>query len=173
MVYIPGFDLSSGDVKSTSGHYLLDKNIVLVTVQYRVGVLGFLSTNTEEIPGNAGVLDVILALKWIKEHISKFGGDPNRVTLFGQYKAAGLIGVLTMSPLADGLFQQVIYQSGSPLLSNLTTTNPLDFARKIANQIDCEDVEDVDDLNKCILNAKFSDLLEAYHKIMVKFLESQ
>lgn len=98
MVYIHGDFLYDGNPNQAAPGYLLEQDVVLVGVRYRLGPFGFLSTMTEDIPGNAAVFDVIAALKWIQEHISSFGGDPTRVTLFGQAAGAAMINVLTMSP---------------------------------------------------------------------------
>lgn len=61
----------------------MDNDIVLVTIQYRLGILGFLSTGTEEAPGNNGLKDQVMALRFVRDHIEKFGGDPNSVTAMG------------------------------------------------------------------------------------------
>lgn len=98
MVYIHGDFLYEGSNTEATPGYLLDEDIVLVSVRYRLGPFGFLSTMTDEIPGNAAVQDVILALKWIQQHIADFGGDPTRITLFGQVGGSALINVLAMSP---------------------------------------------------------------------------
>lgn len=98
MVYIHGDFLYDGTTLDTPPGYLLEEDVVLVAVRYRLGPFGFLSTMSEDIPGNAGVSDVILALKWIQNNIASFGGDPSRVTLFGQAAGAAMINVLTMSP---------------------------------------------------------------------------
>ena len=89
-------------------------------MNYRLGILGFLAhpALTRESPhdasGNYGLLDQIAALRWIKRNIARFGGDPNRVTIFGQSSGAYFTGVLMTTPLARGLFQRVILESGTP-----------------------------------------------------------
>lgn len=99
MVYIHGEFLYEGTNLEASPEYLLEKDIVLVSVRYRLAPFGFLSTQTEEIPGNAAIFDVLLALEWIQKYIHAFGGNPNSVTLFGQVGGAAIINVLTMSPV--------------------------------------------------------------------------
>lgn len=93
MVYIHGGAFQRGDAKpkSLGPNYLLDKDIVLVTVQYRLGVTGFLSTGDASAPGNFGLKDQALALKWVKNNIKFFGGSSDNVTLFGQ--SAGSVSV--------------------------------------------------------------------------------
>lgn len=98
MVYLHGEFLYEGTTLEASPEYLLEKNVVLVAVRYRLAPFGFLSTKTEALPGNAALMDVILALEWVQKYIKYFGGDPNSVTLFGQVGGAAMANVLTMSP---------------------------------------------------------------------------
>lgn len=93
-------------------------NVVVVTVNYRLGPFGFLylggiGGDDYALSGNCGLLDQIQALKWIKENISSFGGDPDNVTIFGESAGAMSIGALLGMPDAKGLFQQAILQSGA------------------------------------------------------------
>jgi len=76
--------------------------IVLVTVNYRLGVFGFMSTGDEIIPGNFGALDVVTSLQWVQKHIQDFGGNPRRVTLFGHSAGSALVHTLLLSPRALG-----------------------------------------------------------------------
>lgn len=99
MVYIHGDFLYDGSNLDAAPGYLLEQDVVLVSVRYRLGPFGFLSTLSDSIPGNAAVHDVIMALEWIQKNIHHFGGDPNRVTLFGQVGGSAMINILTMSPL--------------------------------------------------------------------------
>ncbi|XP_011190175.1 glutactin [Zeugodacus cucurbitae] len=163
MVYIHGDFLYEGSSTEATPGYLLEENVVLVSVRYRLGPFGFLSTLTDEIPGNAAVQDVILALKWIQEHISAFGGDPKRVTLFGQVGGSALINVLTMSPaVPDGLFHRVIYQSGTALSPAFITDNPLPATKDIAKYAGCKNLKKVEALNKCLRKMNTTTLLNAF-----------
>ncbi|MDE0420285.1 MAG: carboxylesterase family protein [Gammaproteobacteria bacterium] len=100
------------------GRELAAMGAVVVSIQYRLGVFGFLAhpALTAESPhassGNYGILDQIEALRWIQANIARFGGDPANVTLFGESAGAGDIAYLLLSPLADGLFERAISQSG-------------------------------------------------------------
>lgn len=100
------------------GRELAAKGALVVSIQYRLGVFGFLAhpSLTAESPnassGNYGILDQIEALRWIQAHIDRFGGDPGNVTLFGESAGAGDIAYLLLSPLARGLFHRAISQSG-------------------------------------------------------------
>lgn len=99
LVYVHGEYLYEGSNSEAPPDYLLEKDIVLVTPQYRLGPFGFLSTKTDEIPGNAGVLDIYLALQFVKHFIKYFGGDENRVTLAGQVGGAAITHLLAISPM--------------------------------------------------------------------------
>uniref|UniRef100_A0A131Z4S3 Carboxylic ester hydrolase n=1 Tax=Rhipicephalus appendiculatus TaxID=34631 RepID=A0A131Z4S3_RHIAP len=92
-----------------------EENVVVVSMNYRVASLGFLSFGNETLPGNAGLYDQYLALKWVRENVAAFGGDPDRVTLFGESAGAVSVGLHVLSPLSGSLFHRVILQSGSPV----------------------------------------------------------
>ncbi|VVC41619.1 Hypothetical protein CINCED_3A013561 [Cinara cedri] len=95
--------------------YLLDKNIIFVSMNYRLGILGFLSTEDDNLPGNYGMKDQVLALQWIQSNIERFGGDRQKVTIFGGSAGAGSVGLHLLSPMSKGLFHKAIMQSGTPL----------------------------------------------------------
>ena len=83
IVFIHGGNFVRGSAAEYDPDYLLDQDVVLVTLQYRLGMFGFLSTETGEAPGNYGMLDQVAALRWVKENIGAFSGDPERVTIMG------------------------------------------------------------------------------------------
>lgn len=110
-----GYVDGSGSSQVFGPDFIVEKNVILVTMNYRLGVLGFLNLDTPEVPGNAGLKDQVMALKWVKTNIKNFGGDPDDVTVFGE-SAGGATGqFLMVSPMADGLFHKVISQAGSCL----------------------------------------------------------
>lgn len=117
MVFIHGGSLTSGDSKSSSfgPEYLMDKDIVLVIFNYRLGLLGFMSMEDDVLPGNYGLKDQVLALKWVKRNIENFAGNPDEITLFGQSAGAVSVSMHLLSPQSKGLFNRVITESGSPL----------------------------------------------------------
>ena len=104
------------------GTALSRHDVIVVTVNYRLGILGFLAhpelaaESAHHASGDCGLLDQIAALRWVQENIAKFGGDPGRVTLFGQSAGAQDTGLLMTSPLTKGLFQRAIAESGSVLV---------------------------------------------------------
>ena len=111
-IYGGGFNSGSGQVPVYDGEALAAKGILVVSMNYRVGVLGFLA-HPELEGGNFGMLDQIAALRWIQANIARFGGDPAKVTIAGQSAGAASVHFLTASPLARGLFRGAIAQSGS------------------------------------------------------------
>ena len=90
----------------------------MVSINYRLGMLGFLSLADTNLPGNMGLLDQVMALKWIQTNIKEFGGDPDRVTIMGESAGSWSAFYHMMSPLSKGLFQQVIGQSGTVMSPN-------------------------------------------------------
>lgn len=82
---------------------LCTRDVVVCVIQYRLGLLGFLSTGTDECPGNFGLWDQLEAFKWIKANLSGFGGDPSNITAFGQSAGAASIDLLSISPYGRGI----------------------------------------------------------------------
>ncbi|XP_053970733.1 esterase FE4-like isoform X1 [Hylaeus volcanicus] len=107
-----GFQQGTGSFKFIRPDYLITKDVVVVTVNYRLGPFGFLNLGHRVAPGNQGLKDVIAALEWVKENIAKFGGDPNNITIAGQSAGSVIAHALTLSPRAKGLFHKAILQSG-------------------------------------------------------------
>lgn len=118
MVWIHGGGLLGGAGFEQSGEALTKKGVVLVTFNYRLGRLGFFShpelsaESPKGVSGNQGFRDQIAALHWVQENITKFGGDPNNVTIFGESAGSFSVSALQASPLAKGLFHRAIGQSG-------------------------------------------------------------
>jgi para-nitrobenzyl esterase len=120
MVWIYGgsFSHGSGTEAFYDGEFFARKGVILVTFNYRVGALGFLAhpelsrESGRGISGNYGLLDQLAALEWVHRNIAAFGGDPANVTIFGQSAGAASVGYLLASPLAEGLFQRAIGESG-------------------------------------------------------------
>ncbi|KAH9495506.1 Neuroligin-4, X-linked [Bulinus truncatus] len=115
MVWVHGGSFRTGSGTIFNGTELAYKGVVVVTINYRLDILGFMSTEDDSAPGNFGLLDQILALEWVKENIGSFGGDPNQVTIFGESAGAACVSLLILSPLAGGLFQKAIVESGSSI----------------------------------------------------------
>ncbi|KAJ3655564.1 hypothetical protein Zmor_014687 [Zophobas morio] len=110
-----GFFAGRGSSDTIGPEYIMDKDVILVTFNYRLGVFGFFSTLDDAAPGNFGLKDQTMALKFVYENIECFGGDKNRITLSGQSAGSGSVSLHLISPLSKGLFQQAISQSGAAL----------------------------------------------------------
>jgi len=111
-----GFQFGSSASRSTDGARLAAKGVVVVSLNYRLGVLGFLAhseLDREGPSGNYGLQDQLAALRWVKANIANFGGNPNNVTIFGESAGAHAVGILMASPLSKGLFQKAIGESGA------------------------------------------------------------
>jgi para-nitrobenzyl esterase len=129
MVYIHGggYRDGSGSALVFDGEALAKKGIVLVTTNYRLGILGFFAhpeltkESDYHASGNYGLMDQMAALQWVQKNIAAFGGDKNRVTIFGQSAGSGSVLALMASPLTKGLFQRAIGESGGPPMGHNRT----------------------------------------------------
>ncbi len=102
----------------------MDQDVIVVAVNYRLGPFGFLSLGTEEVPGNAGLTDQALGLKWVNDNIQSFKGDPQLVTIFGESAGSLSVALQILSPYSRGLFKRAILQSGSALNPGWGTISP-------------------------------------------------
>lgn len=146
MVYVYGgsFTYGSSSWSFYDGIYLAAAgDVVVVTFNYRVGPFGFFSADLDGISGNQGLHDQILALRWVKENIMYFGGNPELVTVFGQSAGAISVGYHLVSPLSKGLFKRAIMESGSPLwLMEDSRDDALRKSYALANALGCTKLYD-------------------------------
>ncbi|XP_076236213.1 juvenile hormone esterase isoform X2 [Calliopsis andreniformis] len=121
MVYIHGGKFTKGNVNSHeyAPDYLMDHDVILVTLTYRLNIFGFFSTGNKVSPGNYALKDVVMALRWIHENIESFHGDPNSVTLWGHSSGAAVAHALALTKKTEGLFNRYIMQSGNMLSISL------------------------------------------------------
>ncbi|XP_078520229.1 fatty acyl-CoA hydrolase precursor, medium chain-like [Lissotriton helveticus] len=138
MLWIHGGGFKIGSASSFDGSVIAAyEDVVLVTLQYRLGALGFLSTADEQAPGNWGFLDQVRCMEWVKENIKDFGGDPNSVTIFGESAGGMSTSAHLLSPLSKGLFHRAISQSGV-LAAVIDDKNIIrSIAQMIANKSGC------------------------------------
>ncbi|CAH0586800.1 unnamed protein product [Chrysodeixis includens] len=141
-----GFKFGSGNVDLYGPDFIVSKEVVLVTINYRLDTLGFLNLGTKEVPGNAALKDQVLALKWVKKNIRLFGGDPNKVTIFGESSGATSVGYHLVSPMSKGLFKRAILQSGVPNLDCFIEHKPVERAKTLAYLINNNTEVENDDL---------------------------
>ncbi|XP_076059059.1 juvenile hormone esterase-like isoform X1 [Oratosquilla oratoria] len=161
MVYVHGGGFISGEAYSYPPNALLERDVVLVVIQYRLGIFGFLSTEDDVIPGNFGLKDQTQALRWIQQNIAFFGGDPTKVTIFGNSSGGTCVHYQMIVPEAKGLFSRVIMQSGSAFASWATDQSHAKVARYIGQAVGCS------------LNTSSQDYLECMQKIPATALCSQ
>jgi len=146
MVWLHGGSNTAGSGAQTTYHGiaqdgggLISHGVILVTINYRLGVMGFFShpelsrESGHGSSGNYGLLDQLAALRWVRENIAQFGGDANNVTLFGESAGSIDAGVLMTSPLSSGLFRRVILESGPPF--GLGPARTLAEAQKVGDAI--------------------------------------
>ncbi|XP_030749177.1 venom carboxylesterase-6-like isoform X2 [Sitophilus oryzae] len=119
MVWIHGGGFIQGAGYMNEGgvgpKFFMDEDVVLVAFNYRLGPFGFLSTGDKRIPGNLGLKDQVFALKWVQQNIKYFGGDPNKVTIFGQSAGSSSVSYQLLSSQSEGLYRAAILESGTAL----------------------------------------------------------
>ncbi|CAO2610286.1 Pyrethroid hydrolase Ces2a [Lemmus lemmus] len=139
MVWIHGGGLVVGMASMTDGSILAaTEDIIMVAIQYRLGVLGFFSTGDQHATGNWGYLDQVAALRWVQQNIAYFGGNPGQVTLFGASAGGTSVSSLVVSPMSKGLFHGAIMQSGVALLPDLISDTPEVVYTTVANLSGCK-----------------------------------
>ena len=156
-VWIHGGGYEQGSGSLYNGEILAAKyDVVVVTINYRLGILGFFNVPGTKTKGNYGLLDQILALKWVKKHIGDFGGDANKVTIFGESAGAGSVSLLMLSSLTKGLFSRAIAESGSALnFWAILKTNKTQ-GEKFATKLGCNNLKTVTD---CLKKKTVQDIL--------------
>ncbi|XP_075717743.1 neuroligin-1 isoform X2 [Rhinoderma darwinii] len=160
MVYIHGGSYMEGTGNLFDGSVLASYgNVIVITVNYRLGVLGFLSTGDQAAKGNYGLLDLIQALRWTSENIGFFGGDPLRITVFGSGAGASCVNLLTLSHYSEGLFQRAIAQSGTALSSWAVSFQPAKYARILATKVGCN-MTDTVELVECLQKKPYRELVD-------------
>ncbi|CAN7982954.1 unnamed protein product [Ixodes hexagonus] len=158
-------------------NFVASTEIIYVTLNYRLGVFGFLYSGTEDAPGNMGLLDQTMALRWIRDNIAAFGGDPEAVTLGGQSAGAISAGYHMISPLSKGLFRRVILESGNPF--TMTPGHNMEGLGQmvaVAGAVGCYDLkkpaeDQVGEMARCLRKLDGRQLLEtAQEKLGTKMM---
>ncbi|XP_067653936.1 cholinesterase-like [Haliotis asinina] len=155
-VYGGGFYLGSGQMPLHDGAVLaVENNIIVATINYRLGPLGFAYLGPGTVPGNMGLMDQRMAFKWVKTNAAKFGGDSNRITTFGESAGAISVGLHILSPLSRDTFDRAVMESG-PITESFTYLDAhtsKDNTIKLAEKLNCPTHSDVD-IFECL---KFAD----------------
>ncbi|KAG5676471.1 hypothetical protein PVAND_006303 [Polypedilum vanderplanki] len=149
------FLTGSGGISEHGPDYFLDTDVILVVGNYRLGALGFLSTEDEYSPGNYGLKDQVALLRWVNENIESFGGDINLITIFGESVGGSSVNFHMISPLSQNLFHRGISQSGTlqsfwadPLQNGIAKER----AEKVAKSLNCSDIENSEVIMNCLRN---------------------
>ncbi|CAH2089275.1 unnamed protein product [Euphydryas editha] len=136
LVWLEGEEYETTSKMLYSYKELVLEGLVVVSMNYRLSIFGFLCLGVPEAPGNAGLKDVVRGLKWIQTNIAAFGGDPNKVTLLGHGSAGAMVDLMTMSPLAKGLFHNVMVLSGSALAPWAVAYDPIGYATNLGAKLE-------------------------------------
>ncbi|XP_048211352.1 pyrethroid hydrolase Ces2e-like isoform X13 [Perognathus longimembris pacificus] len=150
MVWIHGGALVAGMASMSDGSLLAaTEDVVVVAIQYRLGVLGFFSTGDQHATGNWGYLDQVAALRWVQQNIAHFGGNPDRVTIFGVSAGGTSVSSHVLSPMSQGLFHGAIMESGVAVLPDLFSSSSDAVSSVVINLSACEQV-DSEALMRCL-----------------------
>ncbi|KAF5292796.1 hypothetical protein FQA39_LY13841 [Lamprigera yunnana] len=167
IVHIHGGAFMLGAPKyMASPAYITDKDVVYVSFNYRVGIFGFLSTEDETVPGNNGLKDQVMALKWIQANIKSFGGNPNSVTLTGLSAGGASVHYHYLSPMSKGLFHRGFSQSGTALNTWALTENPLEKTLKLAALVNCSS-QTMKVMISCLKEKPHEDILTALKQFFI------
>ena len=156
-IYGGGFGSGGSACPIYDGEALSKKGIVVVSINYRVGVFGFFAhPELSEPSGNFGILDQIAALRWVKNNIAAFGGDPEQVTVAGQSAGSMSVNTLVASPLATGLFNKAIAQSGGNFTrGNASKANAEAEGLKFTNLFGAKNIDELKKIDATILMQKY------------------
>ncbi|XP_046744931.1 venom carboxylesterase-6-like [Diprion similis] len=137
IVFIHGGAFRSGSGMQYGPDYLLNEDTILVTINYRLGPLGFLSTEDHVVPGNMGLKDQVVALRWVHDNIKSFGGDPKKVTIIGHSAGGVSVHYHYLTNITKGLFHSGISLSGTALNCWAQTENSLNKTKQLATKLGC------------------------------------
>ncbi|KAL4705579.1 hypothetical protein ACJJTC_006907 [Scirpophaga incertulas] len=158
--YHDDFRTGYNGTKKYSPEILAEEDVVVVVINHRLSILGYLTTEDDAIPANNGLRDYLLGLQWINENIKHFGGDPGRVTLMGSKGGATLANIMLYSKRATGLFNAVTLQSGTVFEAIYFPENPRQYAFKLGELFDIN----TDDGHTLLTELQKIDVNQLYEK---------
>ncbi|XP_037784824.1 esterase FE4-like isoform X2 [Penaeus monodon] len=170
MVWLHGGGFFSGGGHEYLPHVLMNHDIVLVVLQFRLGTLGFLSTEDEVMPGNYGMKDQVMALRWVQDNIHSFGGDAERVTIFGESAGSVSAHCHILSPMSKGLFARAILQSGSAISPGALSERSRDAALRISQILRCPETILSEDLSRCFQTAEGTEIAASVQELSEWFI---
>lgn len=144
-----------------------NQKVVFVRCGFRMGPFGFLSINDYTAPGNCGLKDIVMALKWVQKNIRVFGGDPNNVTIFGTSSGGAIVHLMMLSPMATGLFHKAIIQSASALNNWSLAKNPAQPVLELANELGIKKSSKVEVVEE-LRSISATDIMKAFHRMALE-----
>lgn len=154
LVFIHGGAFESGSSHNHRPDYFMDRDLVLVTMNYRLNAFGFLASGTNKAMGNMGLKDLAMGLKWVKDNIEIFGGDPQRVTISGLSAGGFAVTSLLASDMSRDLFQRAIVMSGSITWMSRMKRDYKEISNYIASQVNCTNT--TQDFVECLQGVKIA-----------------
>ncbi|CAG0907094.1 unnamed protein product, partial [Darwinula stevensoni] len=163
MVYVHGESFEWGSGNPYDGSILASHGrVVVVTLNYRLGVLGFLKTSGRNEQQGTGLHDQLAALHWLQENVGAFGGDPARITIFGHGTGAALVNLHLLSKITKGIIRRAILMSGSALSPWGFLRDPLETKKQVGESLNCSlERPDREDLAPCLRLKSLFSLLNA------------
>lgn len=167
-IYGGGFQFGEASRECYSPDYLLREDVVVISINYRLGPLGFLCIDDPEfdVPGNAGLKDQVLALRWVKANCSRFGGDSGNITIFGDSAGSASVHYMMITEQTRGLFHKAICMSGNTL-SPWAVTPQRNWPYRLAVQAGYTGENNVRDVWEFLNNAKGSDIIKANGELCI------
>ncbi|CAL8081027.1 unnamed protein product [Orchesella dallaii] len=150
------------------GNHFMDEDVVVVTINYRLNIFGFLNTGDGVIRGNMGLKDQVMALRFIREIIPSFGGDPNLITLWGESAGGASTQLHTLSPMSQGLFHRAIASSGFSLAHWSFIRKPKEQAEIFAKKVGCptKTTEEMVACLKSLPGRKIAEVFRGTHDVL-------
>ena len=167
MVWIHGGGFTAGQATLFDASYLaIQGDVIITTINYRLGIFGFLYTGDANAPGNDGLFDQRLAIQWVKDNIENFGGDAEKICIFGESAGGFSVGYHSLSPLNKGLFQRAIFESGAFAWLQDFEAKTADVAVKLGQLVNCSVINvsgrrNTKDLVECLRHTPSEKLLAA------------
>ncbi|XP_031513836.1 carboxylesterase 5A [Papio anubis] len=166
LVWFPGGAFKTGSASIFDGSALAAyEDVLVVVIQYRLGIFGFFTTWDQHAPGNWAFKDQVAALSWVQKNIEFFGGDPSSVTIFGESAGAISVSSLILSPMAEGLFHKAVMESGAAIIPYLKA---YDYEKSEDLQVVAHfcgnDASDSEDLLRCLRTKSSKELLTLSQK---------
>merc|ERR1711881_501308 len=159
MLWIHGGGFTTGSGSDYDPVYFMEKDVVVVTINYRLGALGFLTLGNDLASGNLGLRDQQLAIQWTRNYIQNFGGDPNKITIFGESAGGMSVHAQVLSPHNQGLLHGAISQSGT-MFSSPIDERPEREAVKVAEMFNCSSNNLDEEMPDCLQEIPAQELIE-------------